>query len=362
MTDERDFFGFGPDMDLDGDTDVFDYLIMDDILTQEEKEAEESFSGSEGGLLSDCFDDEEDDEDEDDDEERDGEDGNGHFSGETPDTFQRRSSALKTDPSVKTEYETTFPKPGSNKTENTEADRRISLEKLKNERSILRGSIVISLAVWLGVTLIAGFVAYIVLTIDDTGISSDVVAFFDLIFVGGAILVSFAVGAPVFKGIFSDLEKYETIKEMFYQRATNEELAALKKEKTRRRLGLAVAAVIITSLTVFALVNSGAGGSGESETYNGKTSGSYGIASGKTSEIGAYGSNSGPYYGKTETSAVSNGVKKPVYGSQNSGGDNGAYDPRVAEFSHPDDFYEWYYDDFFDFEEAEDYYYSHGGE
>lgn len=30
-------------------------------------------------------------------------------------------------------------------------------------------------------------------------------------------------------------------------------------------------------------------------------------------------------------------------------------------FRHPDDFYDWYRDDFADFEEAEDYYYSHGG-
>ena len=33
----------------------------------------------------------------------------------------------------------------------------------------------------------------------------------------------------------------------------------------------------------------------------------------------------------------------------------------VKEFYHPEDFYEWYYDDFYDYEEAEAYYYSHGG-
>ena len=35
--------------------------------------------------------------------------------------------------------------------------------------------------------------------------------------------------------------------------------------------------------------------------------------------------------------------------------------PSVDGFSNPEDFYDWYYDDFFDYYEAEDYYYSHGG-
>lgn len=36
-------------------------------------------------------------------------------------------------------------------------------------------------------------------------------------------------------------------------------------------------------------------------------------------------------------------------------------EPSVDGFSHPEDFYDWYWDDFFDYEDAEDYYYSHGG-
>ncbi|MBQ7623924.1 MAG: hypothetical protein IJS65_01440, partial [Clostridia bacterium] len=36
-------------------------------------------------------------------------------------------------------------------------------------------------------------------------------------------------------------------------------------------------------------------------------------------------------------------------------------EPTVEGFTDPDDFYYWYRDDFFDFEEAENYYYSHGG-
>lgn len=32
----------------------------------------------------------------------------------------------------------------------------------------------------------------------------------------------------------------------------------------------------------------------------------------------------------------------------------------ASDYYHPEDFYEWYYDDFYDYEEAEDYYYSHG--
>ena len=35
--------------------------------------------------------------------------------------------------------------------------------------------------------------------------------------------------------------------------------------------------------------------------------------------------------------------------------------PSVDGFSDPDDFYYWYWDDFVDYEDAEDYYYSHGG-
>ena len=35
--------------------------------------------------------------------------------------------------------------------------------------------------------------------------------------------------------------------------------------------------------------------------------------------------------------------------------------PSVDGFSSPEDFYDWYYDEFFDYYEAEDYYYSHGG-
>ena len=35
--------------------------------------------------------------------------------------------------------------------------------------------------------------------------------------------------------------------------------------------------------------------------------------------------------------------------------------PDVSDFVDPEDFYDWYRDDFSDFEEAEDYYYGHGG-
>lgn len=34
---------------------------------------------------------------------------------------------------------------------------------------------------------------------------------------------------------------------------------------------------------------------------------------------------------------------------------------KASDYYHPDDFYYDYYDDFYDYEEAEDYYYSHGG-
>ena len=35
--------------------------------------------------------------------------------------------------------------------------------------------------------------------------------------------------------------------------------------------------------------------------------------------------------------------------------------PDVSGYYDPEDFYEWYYDDFSDFEEAEEYYYENGG-
>ena len=35
--------------------------------------------------------------------------------------------------------------------------------------------------------------------------------------------------------------------------------------------------------------------------------------------------------------------------------------PDVSDFSHPEDFYDWYYDDFDDYEDAEDWYEEHGG-
>ena len=45
----NDPFEFFPDMDGDGDHDVVDFLIMDDMLREEEEE-------NEGGLFDDGFD------------------------------------------------------------------------------------------------------------------------------------------------------------------------------------------------------------------------------------------------------------------------------------------------------------------
>ncbi len=49
------------------------------------------------------------------------------------------------------------------------------------------------------------------------------------------------------------------------------------------------------------------------------------------------------------------------YVPKNNSGSRYDNSPSVEGFSNPEDFYDWYYDDFFDYEEAEDYYYSHGG-
>lgn len=38
-----------------------------------------------------------------------------------------------------------------------------------------------------------------------------------------------------------------------------------------------------------------------------------------------------------------------------------SHEPSVDGFSDPEDFYDWYWDDFFDYYDAEDYYYEHGG-
>lgn len=49
--------------------------------------------------------------------------------------------------------------------------------------------------------------------------------------------------------------------------------------------------------------------------------------------------------------------------SGNSSDSSQSYDegPSTEGFYDPEDFYDWYRDDFIDLEEAEDYYYSHGG-
>ena len=56
-----------------------------------------------------------------------------------------------------------------------------------------------------------------------------------------------------------------------------------------------------------------------------------------------------------------NGKKSETTAKNKSNGKSGNHDPRVDDFTHPEDFYDWYYDDFIDYEDAEDYYYSHGG-
>ena len=38
-----------------------------------------------------------------------------------------------------------------------------------------------------------------------------------------------------------------------------------------------------------------------------------------------------------------------------------SHEPSVDGFSNPEDFYDWYWDDFFDYYDAESYYYDHRG-
>ena len=63
---------------------------------------------------------------------------------------------------------------------------------------------------------------------------------------------------------------------------------------------------------------------------------------------------------KTEpTTAVASSSNKKT-GSRSSSGKD-PYAPDTDGFYSPEDFYDWYYDDFFDYEEAEEYYEEHGG-
>ena len=58
----------------------------------------------------------------------------------------------------------------------------------------------------------------------------------------------------------------------------------------------------------------------------------------------------------TDSKAVSTPAPSPYAGK--------IYDnsPDVSDFSNPEDFYDYYYDDFSDYYDAESYYYDHGGE
>lgn len=60
-------------------------------------------------------------------------------------------------------------------------------------------------------------------------------------------------------------------------------------------------------------------------------------------------------------SDYSGGSSYGNYSGSSSSGKSEEDEFDVGDFSHVDDFYDWYYDDFFDYEEAEDYYYSYGG-
>ena len=63
---------------------------------------------------------------------------------------------------------------------------------------------------------------------------------------------------------------------------------------------------------------------------------------------------------KTEpTTAATSSLYKEATGRSSSG--KKSYAPDTDSFYSPEDFYDWYYDDFFDYEEAEEYYEEHGG-
>lgn len=52
---------------------------------------------------------------------------------------------------------------------------------------------------------------------------------------------------------------------------------------------------------------------------------------------------------------------RPAVSHAPSGNSGVSTEPSVEGFYSPEDFYDWYWDDFFDYYDAEDYYYAHGG-
>ena len=70
-------------------------------------------------------------------------------------------------------------------------------------------------------------------------------------------------------------------------------------------------------------------------------------------------------YSYRYSSSSSSGSKAASRGNYGSYQYHGSSSPdpefKVDDFTDPEDFYDWYWDDFVDYEEAEEYYYNHGG-
>lgn len=90
------------------------------------------------------------------------------------------------------------------------------------------------------------------------------------------------------------------------------------------------------------------------------------IAAGATSPSANYHRSSNSYsnYNAYRPSATPKPTVRPVQKSTTSQGSSRrdiTPGPSTDGFYHPEDFYDWNRDDFSDYEEAEEYYYEHGG-
>ena len=158
----------------------------------------------------------------------------------------------------------------------------------------------------------------------------------------------------------------------------------MSSKSNKSRIGTILAAVAIV-LIGYIFVNSADSGYKSTDTYRATSytsSGSRGTKSSayyaprstsasqtKTSSRSSSGSDSGSgkaggsssgggHYASSSSTGYASGGSGSG-GSSNSEKDDDPYD--ANEYVHPDDFYYDHYDDFVDFEDAEDYYYSHGG-
>ena len=154
------------------------------------------------------------------------------------------------------------------------------------------------------------------------------------------------------KGLESCETDYDKMADEFKKTADEEQLDRLKEEEKRfyaRRSRLGIITLAIVCIIAAALLTSCSVMACEKDTDE------HGYGSTRYSRP-RY---SSPRTRDTGSSGKSNGSSGKSNGSS---GKSLMPSPSTKYFSDPEDFYEYYYDDFWDYEEAEEYYYSHGGQ